>query len=384
MRMKQVFVLGAYGCGNRGDDAILQAICANLSDCTLTVTTGSKNDVSNEFPVKSTLCRLNEGVSAPILLQMMVNSLQMIRCIARADALVFGGGSLIHDITSYNLPFMFFWHAVATMFRKPVYYACIGIGPLKTKRGKKACTKWLSKAQGVFPRDRRGANLCSELGVPKFVPVCDVAFSYKKRATGGSALLRRFGLEAGNYVCLTASKWLKNENYWNNGSNTENELIIKRFTACATVIQQRLHKTLVFVPSEERDYELGQKLGDMIGSNYFCLPSTLRCVEVEAIVENSYLIFGMRMHPLIFALRQGIPVISIAYDEKVNELMYGMNLTDFVVNLDELQPELILHKLEQIELNRDAIIEKIEQSVAENYKRVQLCFETIRRDLGID
>ena len=74
---KKMFVIGAYGCGNRGDDAILQGICELFSGWDICVTNGSYSDVSQYLPVQTVPCRLNEGFTLSVLMSMVKNSLKM-------------------------------------------------------------------------------------------------------------------------------------------------------------------------------------------------------------------------------------------------------------------------------------------------------------------
>ena len=42
---KKMFVMGAYGCGNRGDDAILQSICQLFPNWEICATNGAYENV---------------------------------------------------------------------------------------------------------------------------------------------------------------------------------------------------------------------------------------------------------------------------------------------------------------------------------------------------
>lgn len=377
----KVFIVGAYGCGNYGDDAILQAICENLKEYEIITTTGRVKNIADELPVKSVPCRLNEGFSIHIFLEMIVDGARMMREIIFSDALLFGGGSLIHDLTIYNLPFMFLWQRIAALFKKPTYYVCIGIGPIDTNRGKKTAKKWLARAAGVFPRDQRGADFCQNNNILNSFPASDAAFSYTLRLSNRNELLNRFKLEDGNYICVTASRWLKNENYWRKEDEQNNRLIINNFLDCITAIQELLNRKVVFVPSEHRDFVLGEKMQAWSKKDFIVLPTTLCCTEVEEIVESSYMVFGMRMHPLIFALRQGVPVISVIYDEKVRELMKKMDLLEFSIDLDRLTPDLAVEKVMLLEKNREQIIKKINENAEKCAREAKSCFEKIKKDM---
>ena len=112
-----------------------------------------------------------------ILGSMIKDSFRLLREIAKADLLMFGGGSLVHDLTPYNLPFLFFWQMWAKLFGKKVCYFSMGVGPLNTSTGRRLSRFFLKRADGLFVRDRRGYDLCLQLGVKNGVLTAD-AVSY--------------------------------------------------------------------------------------------------------------------------------------------------------------------------------------------------------------
>lgn len=387
LKRKQLFIFGAYGCGNKGDDAILQAISNHFSDCDLVATTGAYEDIASVLPVKSVRCRLNEGFSIPLLFYMVCDSIRIFQKLAQSDALLFGGGSLIHDLSPYNLPFMFLWHRLARILRKRVYYVCIGIGPVQTHRGKKQCGKWLNLATGLFPRDLRGAEICRTVGATRYLRVCDAALTYTECFAEADELLRQFCLKKGEYICVTASNWLDNENYYKKDQNDKKaEDTIAGLAESLRALKRKLGYTytLVFIPSEARDVEIGSILRDKLAGEMICLPTSMDCAQVAGVVENSHIIVGMRMHPMIFALRQGIPVIPIAYDKKIIELMKLFGLSDNVILLEEICPENILAMAERIERDRERIIAEIQNRANENRALGEACFHIMRNELGLE
>lgn len=64
---KKMFVMGAYGCGNRGDDAILQSICQLFPNWEICATNGAYENVGAFLHIRTVPCRLNEGFSLSIL-----------------------------------------------------------------------------------------------------------------------------------------------------------------------------------------------------------------------------------------------------------------------------------------------------------------------------
>ena len=57
------------------------------------------------------------------------------------------------------------------------------------------------------------------------------------------------------------------------------------------------------------------------------------------IIENSYLLFGMRMHSIIFAARQKVPFIALLYDQKVLELLKLLGMEKYGIKMGNMNPE---------------------------------------------
>lgn len=133
---KKIFVIGSYGCGNRGDDAILQSICEQFPQAQISATCGSYEKISSFLPVKDVSCRLNEGFSLSVLLSMLKDSFGMFKEVFCCDVLMFGGGSLIHDLTPYNLPFCICGKPLQRFFKKKFAIIVWELGRYKKKGAK--------------------------------------------------------------------------------------------------------------------------------------------------------------------------------------------------------------------------------------------------------
>jgi polysaccharide pyruvyl transferase WcaK-like protein len=174
---KRLFILGTYGCGNRGDEAILESVVRYFQDADIWITNGKCDDMRKYLPVRTVRCRLAEGKITPsVFFSILFHSFHQLYRILCSDALIYGGGSSIHDLTPYNLVYMFFWQWVAQHFGKKVFYLGMGIGPIATERGKKLCRKFLSKADGLYARDDRGYQLCVDQGIRNVQRSCDLPY----------------------------------------------------------------------------------------------------------------------------------------------------------------------------------------------------------------
>lgn len=324
-RLKRMFVIGAYGCGNLGDDAILQSICHQFHDWDICATQGTSEDVGAFYGIRTVPCRLNEGFSASVAASMLVDSFKMAREIMRCDALMFGGGSLIHDVRPYNLPFMFVWHALAKLLRKRVYYFSMGVGPIDTRVGKWLCKTVLQSADGLFVRDDRGRIICESLGLSKVVQTADAALAYKVDEELPSEV--RKGLPE-RYIAVTGSEWFTSSNFWKR-AELDFSAETRAFAAWITVASRIWNLPVVFVPTVAHDRKLAARLKEhltdidfrMAGEEGDWTPSIAALV-----IEGASFLLGVRMHSLIFAARHGVPFVALIYDGKVDELvkLFGM------------------------------------------------------------
>ncbi len=123
-------LIGNYGVGNIGDEALMAYFLRAFPDIDWIIVTASPKG-EREVP------RLPLGFRS--FFRPWGKTLQ---AIARADAVVFGGGSLFTDSESVFACVLWWWHAsVARLFRKPVFLAFQGVGPFRT-----SFAEWLARS----------------------------------------------------------------------------------------------------------------------------------------------------------------------------------------------------------------------------------------------
>ena len=87
--MRNILLAGYYGFGNLGDEAILEMVLKQLLQITnredITVLSGNKKETSKKYNI-NTIDRYNV--------------FSIIKKLISSDALIFGGGSLLQDVTS--------------------------------------------------------------------------------------------------------------------------------------------------------------------------------------------------------------------------------------------------------------------------------------------
>ncbi|MBR2019426.1 MAG: polysaccharide pyruvyl transferase CsaB [Clostridia bacterium] len=152
---KRLAICGYFGCGNAGDDAILEGLTHELSRLSPTLhpyaLTGSPRRDAKRFGV-SCVCRRSP--------------LAILRTFATCDAVLFGGGSLLQNTTS-NRSLLYYLTLVrlALLWKRPVFFAGAGIGPLLGKRAQQRATAILNRCNRISLRDPRSHRLLQALGV---------------------------------------------------------------------------------------------------------------------------------------------------------------------------------------------------------------------------
>jgi polysaccharide pyruvyl transferase WcaK-like protein len=129
--MKAVLI-GNYGVGNWGDEALCEYFLRRFPDVDWTVVTAAPTQVRGLAHIP----RLPFGPRS-LLRGGWVRTLRAMRS---SDVVVFGGGSLFTDVESIKAPLLWGWHAfVARLMGKRIFLAFQGIGPFRTGLG-----RWIS------------------------------------------------------------------------------------------------------------------------------------------------------------------------------------------------------------------------------------------------
>lgn len=144
--MKAVLI-GNYGVGNFGDEALKDYVCASFREIEWTVLSA--------HPHVGELPRLPIGLRSFLCTPWW----KTLRAIARSDAVVFGGGTLFTDIESVQACVLWGLHAAAaSVFRVPFLLAFQGVGPFRTAFGEGVARWVLRRATYVSVRDAASAE----------------------------------------------------------------------------------------------------------------------------------------------------------------------------------------------------------------------------------
>ncbi|MGI6361665.1 MAG: polysaccharide pyruvyl transferase CsaB [Bacillota bacterium] len=289
--MKKILLTGYYGFDNLGDEAVLfniiKEIRANIKDADITVLSHDPEKTAAKYNVKS-VNRWRMG--------------QTFAAIYRSDVLVFGGGSLLQDVTgSKSLSFYLLQMRLAHFLCKPVFLYAQGIGPVNDLNNQQKMANSLKKAALITVRDQESAAFLSKLQVPKerVVLTIDPVLAAQQQGDASALGMRK-------KIGIALRPW-----------QALDDKMLDEIAAWADYFVLKGYKIVLLPFHEPQDRQISEKLAakmdhqSSLGTEIFDYDTMLR-----EIAELDF-VLGMRLHAVIMAAAVATPFIGLSYDPKV-------------------------------------------------------------------
>lgn len=314
--MKRVFLVGASGWGNVGDDLIAVRIVDWLKK------NGAEVVVSggNRFPVP-----LPDGTRFICADGSVESRLRMIWSIVRSSHIVIGGGGLLDDRSpSFYRPF-FRVARIAKAAGRPYSFVAVGVGPVRNESTREDYLQIVRHAAAVSVRDIESRDRLRKCGVDREIEVVSDPALWRRSAPNASPT-DRFDLTI-NLRC-----WADRDGRRSEGLQGGLERITREVADCVN----RLHgpgSRIALVSMSELDGDQdsaalevlsGQLVGE-VSKIYSCDMN-----EIDQVVNESRSVLSMRLHLCLIATSQGKPVVGIGYDPKIGQQgqVHGFSTVD--------------------------------------------------------
>ena len=332
-----VVICGAYGRGNAGDDAILEAILQEMR----TIDRDMPVVVLSKDPVSTRLTYRVQSVAR-------FNALAWHRAMRRSVLYINGGGSLIQDVTSRR-SLWFYLHNIRAAKRagcQVQMYGC-GIGPVTRGSHRALAARVLNANVDVITlREPDSREELRAMGVdkPRILLTADPALTLEKAAADetDSVMLRAGIPPRGKYICFALRQW--------KGFEEKAPL----FGAAAKYAYETYGLTPVFVSVEKGQDLVAHRLAakDLDIPHYF-LDDSGRAGTIIGALSRMEVVVSMRLHALIFAAGQGIPLAGVVYDPKVSAFLKYIG-QDLFVDLSALTEERLKEMIDRaVDQNRN-------------------------------
>lgn len=296
MAKSRVVVAGYYGFGNMGDEILLQVVL----------------DWLRQYPQLEPWVLSGEADQtrrhhrAPAVNRASVFG--VVYALARARALVFGGGGLLQDATSRrSLWYYLSLLRLARWLRVPVMLVGQGLGPLSAK-GEQRVAQAFRRVAYVSVRDEHSLRLLQRWNVARARLGPDLAFCLPAPApVQDRQVIPLLG------VALVSPP------------ESVYETVLRRVAGAVEAAQQELGLTPIYLAANPRDLRFGIALNGKVPA-LTVLPLTQGAAENhQALLSGFKVIWGSRLHVLILAAQAGVPFAALGYDPKVEQFMTQIN-----------------------------------------------------------
>ena len=304
-RRDGALVCGAYGRGNAGDDAILEAIVTELRqvDPDLPVWVLSRNPKDTRLTYR-------------------VNSIytfafpRFLRRMGKTRLYINGGGSLMQDVTSHRSLwfYLFTISAAKKLGNRVMMYGC-GIGPIRSQANRRRAARVLQKSvDAITLRDTHSADELKDMGVtaPEIILSADPTVILPPAPeTVVDGILESRGIDpGGRYIGFSLRPW----------PGFEEKAAL--FGAAADYAYEKYGLTPVFLPIERRlDVAAAKLAAAHMKAPHYILDSTGSSSHTIGLFARMQAVVSMRLHALVFSASQGVPLVGVVYDQKISSFL---------------------------------------------------------------
>ncbi|MCT7966458.1 polysaccharide pyruvyl transferase CsaB [Laspinema sp. D1] len=286
---------GYYGKGNAGDEALLASLLQMLPEgVTPVVLSGNPPQTRDRYQVSA---------------YNRMSAFSVWQVLRQSDVFIWGGGSLIQDVTS----------AVS-----PLYYAGLmglaqglglktiawgqGVGPLQRPFTRQIAKQTFSRCTRVSVRDRGSAALLAQWQIP-FTMAPDPVWALEGKPVPGLWDLPapRVAVNLRSHPLLTPAR-------------------LDTLTRALISFQKATNTCLLLVPFQaSQDLAIAQSIqAQLPGPNHLLMLEDPR--ELKGLFRGVEMTIGMRLHSLIMAAAEGCRCFALSYDPKVTQLMAELEL----------------------------------------------------------
>ena len=361
-----IVMSGYFGFDNSGDDAILKAIVKDMMD----YNKHTRINVLSKDPDKTEeIC--------PVVSSNRFRIRDVYRSLKDADLLVSGGGSLLQDVTStrsliYYLALM----RLAFFLKKPVIIYANGIGPINKRFNRYLTRKTLDRVDQITLRDKGSLQFVKNLGVrnQNIKVTADPVFTLE---SADSTRVRQIFINEG----IHSKKPLVGVSvrYWKDDENLAREM----GKSLQRIIDENDLEVLLIPMHYPEDLEICQKIRLLVERDgCHILQAKYSAEEIMGIIGKLQMMVAMRLHSLIYAATQKVPMMGLIYDPKVDGLLKELEIP-YSISVDNIKSEEFVEVFnaawKDLDNMKENISEKEERLKAMALENIRIAFQMTGR-----
>lgn len=385
--MSKILIVNQHGC-NRGDEAACRGMLYGLKrfipDAEITVLTiypqylNGIEDLTllNDLHLRGSSRRNVIFRIMPRIMRYLVSfytSLKITPHTAdtfaryrQADLIISApGGPYIGDLYLGWEPELLFQIMLGTLTSSPVMIYAPSMGPFQNEFRNRWRKRILERVDLITVRESISAQYLSSLGIqlPSKCITADSSLQAPLDADLGDLVFAREGLEQGNtyigFVPLELSRFPDEDR-----KIRYIELIVQSLR----LLLERFNANFVFFPQGYgvwRDRPFIESIVSIAGieCRTHILPESCNSNDQQALVGKMDAFVSFRYHPSIFALRQSVPCVSVAYEHKVRGFMQAVDMEDFCLDLETVTAPQLVGKMEQVWQEQEEIRRRVQPKI---------------------
>ncbi|MBN2898812.1 MAG: polysaccharide pyruvyl transferase CsaB [Clostridia bacterium] len=340
--MKNVFICGYYGFKNMGDEALLKSVATLIKQVNPSVSIEALS-----YNVKYT----EESIGVTGFSRKSM--LQLVRRIWTTDCVIFGGGSLLQDVTSSkSLLYYLGIIVLAKLFRKPVGIIANGFGPISKERNQ-AMVRWvLNKVDAISVRDEGALESMRAMGVERDIQLTsDITFLMEEDAKPFE--------EREKIIGISLRPWRFHDEFLSEIASFADAMVAEGYE-------------IRFYPMKQPDDEVvSQDVMNRMEHECRLIRGAKNPEDILKHMSECSIFVGMRLHGLIFATNLGIPSIAIEYDPKVASFAKEAEIYN-AGHVDVVTASKLIEGVKNIDSHLEVVTKKTLQKRAEFKEKAAL------------
>jgi len=371
IRPRHILLVGYYGFGNLGDDAILDATLAGLrAGCApepvVTIVAGEPVSAAARYGVRAVHW---QDIAA------------IMDAVREADLVVIGGGGLFQDwwgvdpdlllvpdhwgMALYAGPAIF-----AAAVGRPVALHALGVGPLTSPQARRLAKAACDAAVSIVVRDEPSRAVLESCGVrPGRIEVAaDPVFALDLGAAASATALReRLGGHRGPIVGAALRPWQVGDARWEREVARALDLVVERHAAAVLLVPfQSVHHEWPpgYRSDTDRDVAVRVREAMQHDDRAFIADDPTSPGEVARWFGSCDAVLAMRLHGVVLAALGGTPAAALAYDPKVAACADALGLRDLTSELEAASGDRVAAALGRILDDRDELERRVARRLA--------------------
>ncbi len=357
--VNRIYVLGGwFGEKNIGDEAILIGIEKIL------------NKVFPEAEIYASTVDADYTKKISDVHVVYIGSLKSFRAwktilenVLKADLVVVSGGTPLYDYAYRDILINL---GLPIFLRKKVVFLGISSKKIKTKKGKKIVKYLVENSKQISVREPVTIDILRNCGVKKNIEL-----------TGDSALVieplpyKKINKNKKPVLGLCPRMLSQNFKYFFHSKIEKKDInnIQKNIAKIADYFSEDFD--ILFIPFHQKygDVKYIKDIIKMMENKNVSIEKSIYPLETLKLINKADIIFGTRLHSLIFSAIQNKPVVTIDYDPKIGGFMKFIKQDEYMGNPDSSAQELI-KLIENAWKNRKKVKKEIKENIEEARKKI--------------